>query len=401
MKATFRALSNPAFRVVLLTIFISNLGSAMQDVAQGWLVLELTGSSVWLGIVAACFRAPFVVLAPIGGVLADRYDRRALLGYAQVIQLVPAIALAVLVPLGLASAWHFVVASLFLGIGNAIGFPTTAALQRDLVDKEALRGAVAVQVGQFHLARALGPLLATGLFAIVGVSYAFHVNALSYVPLMLVCFWGARRSRKPSGDAPPAPRIAAALREGIAYAGKDKALRVLLIACAIVGALLLSYPALFPMIAKNLGAGASGNAYLGGATGAGAFAGALLMPMIVGNRSWVVVLGSLSLVGGLALVGLGWAPELWSACVFAGVASLAGSAYMTATASTLQLLAPRELQGRVMSLNFVAFNAGVVIGSIALGALAEGAPDLFLPLAIAGGLAVLCGGFLFTRSAST
>jgi hypothetical protein len=192
--------------------------------------------------------------------------------------------------------------------------------------------------------------------------------------------------------------VFAALRQGIDYAGKDAGMRLLLVACAVVAGLLMTCPTLFPAIAHGLGEGASGNAYLGGAAGVGAFAGALLMPVIVGNRNWVVVLAGLALVGGCAMIGLGWAPELWSACGFAAIVGFAVTTYMTVTASTLQLRAAGELMGRVTSLYFVAMNTGLVAGSLGLGALAKDASSLFMPLAIAGGALGLFAVMLASRA---
>jgi MFS family permease len=385
MYATFRALSNPGYRVFWLATLFSNLGSAVQEVAQGWIVLELTGSALWLGVIAACARIPFVVLSPIGGVLADRFDRNRLLAIAQVLRMVPVTALAAVVSLGWAQPWHFAVAAIGLGIGNALNAPTASVMIKHLTRDLELESAIALQSAQFQISRALGPLLATGVFVLAGVVYGFHVNAISFVPLL----WFAL-SRGRVAATVPRPRISmtSALKQGLRYVLSDPVVRVLLIATTAAIALLGSHVALFPVISAQLGTGVIGTAYLTGATGAGSLVGALLMPAAIAGRGWRSVLTIAGVVGGAGISGLAWAPNLSLACVLAFVASVAATTFLTTTVSVLQRRAADHLRGRVMSFYFLAVNAGLAAGSIAVGSIASTAGGTQLALSLTGGIAV-------------
>jgi MFS family permease len=349
---------------------LANLGLAVQEVAQGWIVLDLTGSAVWLGVVAAFGRVPFIIVAPIGGVFADRYNRRMMLGTSTVVRMLPAIALANIVPLGLARPWHFALAAVLLGLGHAFAVPTNQALVRELVPKPDIPSAVAMQVGQLQLARALGPLLASAVFAVASVSSGFYVTAICCVPLVLFCVPGFR---SPAPD--PAKKLRApvftALRQGLEMAREDRKLATLLVGSAVTALLLMSYPALFPLIAKQLGAGAAGNAYLGGASGLGAFIGALVMPSLVAKRNWVHVLAGAGGLAAASLLALAWAPDLVTACALTLVTSAASTTYLTATNSTLQWTTPPEFAGRILALNLVSTSIGMMLGSLLIGLLAE------------------------------
>jgi MFS family permease len=369
MKATFRALGSPGYSIFLLATLFVNLGLGVQLVAEGWVVHEITGSAAWLGVTAACARIPFVVFAPLGGVFADRYDRRVLLGAATLIRMVPPFLLAIAISLGYARVWCFVVAAVCLGVGNAFGMPTTQAMVRDLVPKPDIPSAVAMQVGQFQMARALGPLLASGVFAVASVSAGFHVTALCCVPLMLFCFRGARPGTQSGKKAPKS--VFAALQEGFVAARANRTIAALLIGSMAVSLLLVSYPTLFPVLAKQLDSGVKGNAYLGGSVGVGAFVGALFMPSVLGKRPWAPVLTGAAVVGALAMLPLAWAPNLFVACALSGISSAGATSFMTVASATLQQVTPQEMLGRIMSLNLVMINAGMMLGSLLVGGLAS------------------------------
>ena len=187
----FRSLRHPNYKLYFCGQLVSLTGTWMQATAQGWLVYRLTGSSLALGVVGFAAMLPIFLFGLFGGVLADRLPKRSLLVWAQALALIQATALCLLTLLGHIELWHVVVCAAFLGLVNALEIPTRHSFVVEMVGKEDLHNAIALNSSIFHLARVIGPTLAGMLVGWVGEGWCFGLNAVSFF----------RGDRKPVGHA--------------------------------------------------------------------------------------------------------------------------------------------------------------------------------------------------------
>src|SRR5687767_3010339 len=187
----FRALSHRNFRLFWIGAFLSNVGTWMQAVAQGWLVLQLTNSPFWLGLDAFMATAPGFVFTLLGGVFADLIDRRRLLLYTQVIAGIAALALAALVATSVVDRWMVLGFSFVTGCCMALASPSYLAMTYDLVGREDLANAIAMNSTQFQLSRVVGPALAGVAFRVFGLAGCFFANGLSFVAVV-AALWKVR-----------------------------------------------------------------------------------------------------------------------------------------------------------------------------------------------------------------
>src|SRR5687767_923395 len=187
----FRALSNPNYRLFWIGAFLSNVGTWMQAVAQGWLVLVLTNSPFWLGLDAFVATAPGFFLTLLGGVFADLIDRRRLLLYTQVAAGIAALGLAILVYTNVVNQWMVLGFSFVTGCCMALASPSFLAMTYDLVRREDLTNAIAMNSTQFQLARVVGPALAGVAFRLFGLAGCFFANGLSFVAVV-AALWKVR-----------------------------------------------------------------------------------------------------------------------------------------------------------------------------------------------------------------
>src|SRR5215203_1427590 len=181
----FRALSHRNYRLFWIGAFLSNVGTWMQAVAQGWLVLQLTNSPFWLGLDAFMATAPGFVLTLVGGVFADRIDRRRLLLYTQVVAGIAALGLAVLVATAVVNRWMVLGFSFVTGCCMALASPSYLAMTYDLVGREDLANAVALNSTQFQLSRVVGPVAAALGFKFFGLAGCFYANAISFIAVIV------------------------------------------------------------------------------------------------------------------------------------------------------------------------------------------------------------------------
>jgi MFS family permease len=369
LRETFRALRNPGFRAFWVTSFVSNVGTYAQDIAQGWTVLAMTGSAEWLGLAAAARTLPALVLSPLGGVYADRWDRRSSLGAYQGIMALSAAVLALLVHLDAARPWHFVVGAMITGAGNALSQPTNSSLVKDLLPANDLVSGVTLYVQQVQLARTVGPLLASAVFWLASVEYGFDFNALSFLPLLVFCFAGM--AGRPA-RAPAVRRgLLRSLLDGAGHARSSPRLRVLLLVAALSSLGLFTLPTLLPVVSRELGDGPHLLAHLNGVAGLAAVVGATLVPWLLHRHPWARLL-RLSLA--LSAAGLfGLVLSRGAAMAFAMAALQSGAAIIVWVIVTaeLQRAVTDEYRGRVLSLNTLALSAGMLVGNLAAGVLAE------------------------------
>ncbi len=362
-RVTFAALSVPNYRRYYSGQSISLIGTWMQMTAQAWLVLTLTHSSTWLGVVIALQTLPVLVLGPYGGVIADRVDKRKLMIVLQGAMGLQALALGLLTVTGNVRLWEIGLLAALLGFNNAFENPARQSFMMELVGPEHLRNAVSLNSVLVNVARSIGPAVAGILIATVGDGVCFLVNAGSFVAVVFSLTTMDRAALSPS---PPMPRAGGQLREGLRYVRSTPALAVPLVMMGIAGCLTYEFQVTLPVMAqRGLNVGATGFGFMTAAMGVGAALGGLVVAARghIGLRSLVLAGSAFGVTVGLAAVAPNLAVEL-GALAFVGWASVW---FMSTGNSTLQLTADPSMRGRVMALWFVALQGSTAIGGPLIG----------------------------------
>jgi MFS family permease len=372
--ASLRPLRSRNFALLWSAALVSNIGSWMQAVALGILVTAKTHNPLWTGLVAAAAFLPNGLLAPFGGALADRLDRRRWLLATTAAETAFAALLAVLAAGGQATPAVAVVVAFFGGCAAAIGFPTYQAMLPDLVERQDLLAASLLSSAQFNLGRVLGPALAG--VAIVAGSYtlAFVANAMSFGAVMLALVF---MRLPPPVRSPRSSSLLSEMLEGARTAAAEPGCRAAIGLIAVVALLASPFIALVPAMAiealhlHSAHRGAAGTSVLVTAQGIGAVIGALVLPGLaqrVGRRRQVV--GALFLLPALlALYGL--APSLDLSAVALLVLGAAYLAVLSGLSTVVQLRAPEFARGRVISFFMLALGTLYPIGAVVQGALGK------------------------------
>jgi MFS family permease len=396
MRRATVSLAVPNYRRYFAGQVISISGNWMQIVAEMWLVVKLTGSGVSVGLTAALQFLPILLLGAMAGVLADRYDKRRLLMLTQALMAVPALALWGLTAAGAIEIWMVYVLVLVRGVVLAVDNPTRQSFVMELVGPDRIVNAVSLNSVIVHTSRILGPMLAGGLIALVGVSLCFGVNALSFVA-MLVALHGMDPRRLQS--APPVARERGQVRAGVREVLRRPELRVPLAMMVVIGTLSFNFQVLLPLLARFTWHGTAGTyALLTSAMGIGSVAGAL----VAGARGKVspALLAGSAGVFGVAQLAAALAPTLALQAAVLVPLGAASVTFASGVNSSLQLAAGDALRGRVMALYSVVFLGSTPIGAPVVGWLAEVAgPRAGLLLGGAAALATAAGGWLALRRA--
>ena len=362
-RVTFAALSVPNYRRYISGQSISLIGTWMQMTAQSWLVLSLTHSSTALGAVVALQTLPVLLLAPYGGVIADRIDKRRLMVILQSAMALQALALGVLTATGTVEVWQIASLAALLGLNNAFENPARQSFMLEMVGPDYLRNAVSLNSVMVNVARTIGPAIAGLLIATVGDGVCFLANAASFVAVVASLVTMDRSALRPTE---PTPRARGQLRAGLRYVRANNELALPLLMMAAVGCLTYEFQVSLPVMAsRGLHVGAAGYGFMTAAMGLGAVAGGLLVAARgrTGLLPLVVAAGAFGLAVTLAAVAPLLLLEL-PALAFVGAASIA---FMSTGNSTLQLAAEPSMRGRVMSLWFVAFQGSTPIGGPIVG----------------------------------
>lgn len=405
----FEALQERDFRRFWVTQFVSNLGSWMQSVAQGWLVYRLTDSPFLLGFVGFANSAPALLLMLPGGVIADQFDRKRVVALSQAAQAACALLLAISIRLGTISVWQIIAAAVVVGIAQSFSAPAFQAMLADLLeDRSRLPNAIAVNSVQFNFSRALGPLLAGATLSAWGSFWCFFLNALSFVPLIHVLGNVKNRQKPLEQNAAMWTR----LTEGFSFVKRDRVIVLLLIVVAATS--LFGYPFLnlMPIIARAMFANdATGLGYLMGGTGVGALSGALVLSMKTpGRRRSQQFIVACLLLFGASLTAVS---AFRSPLMVVSLLSITGFTMVTGVAlcnTSIQQRVPDAVRGRVLSMYTFAFFAFIPFGNLIGGLIAErrgiavtlmwmGGGLLLSALAV--GVFLATGGRLPTKTAET
>lgn len=359
------ALRSRNYRLFVGGQIVSYSGSWLQQVAQGWLVLELSNSPFVVGLVPAVSTLPILLFTLYGGVVADRVNKRRSLIILQSLLAFEALALAILTSMKLISVPWVLVFAFLAGVVSAFEVPIRNALVAELVPREGLMNAIALNSASFNLARVLGPATAGGVIAVGGVAACFYLNALSFGAVV----WGLWRMELPPHQ-PPAnpPHPLVAFREGARYVWEEPWPRTLLFLSGITAMFGFSFLPMLPVFARDtLRTDASGYGILVASVGVGALCGALGLATLGGSsrQRWLALVGAAAF--GLALVATALTRGFWAALV---LLTITGSLMVTHSISantTVQSDAPDQLRGRVMG-----FYSLVVLGLAPFGALQVG-----------------------------
>ncbi len=376
------ALGYRDFRVLWMGACTSSIGTWMQKVAQSWLVLELTNSATYLALDAFLGELPILLFTLIGGVVADRYDRRKLLLASQFIQMASAFALAALVFGGKVHIYHVLALSFMSGCAQAFGGPAYQSLIPSLVRKEHLPNAIALNSIQFNIARVLGPLLAGVALHQFGSAICFGLNGLSF----LVVIAALVSLHAPHVATTSTRRMRDELATGLRYVRDDRSLltlTVLGLASTFLGVPLLTF---LPVFTRNVYHADVGQySQMMAWSGVGAIAGALVVAWLGRFRHMGLTALLVQLASGVLVVAFALTRLLWLSHVLLLVMGAAMMITFSLFTSLVQLVAPNEMRGRVMSVYMVAFRGGMPLGSLVTGVVVDqaGAP---LALAVNGAL---------------
>jgi MFS family permease len=394
------ALTHRNFRLLWLAALGSTIGTWMQTYAQSVLVFGLTKSNFYLGVDTFLGQLPIILFMLIGGVIADRHDRRRLLTGSQYVQACAAVTLAVLVFTGVVHIWHIFALSFIAGCGQAFGGPAYQALIPQLVPRKDLANAIALNSTQFNLSRVLGPVAGGVVVTTIGLVWCFSLNAVSF---FLVVF--ALASLHLPAHVPPAkPRaLRDELKSGLHYVRDTRLIYVLtvlvFVATFLANPIAIMLPAFANNVLTGVGTPETRLSVLMASQGLGAILGAL----IVGSRGLVpqmgrAMLGSMILLG-LLIAAFSFSRVLPLSVVLLFAAGVCSMAMFSMSFSLVQHTVPDELRGRIVSVYMVSLRAGWPLGSLVAGALADAfsAPAV---LAVNGLVLTILATVLFVRGGS-
>ncbi len=381
------ALAVPAYRRFWASMLVSNIGSWLQLVAQGWLILALTGSPAYLGLYGLLRSIPTLTITPVGGAVADRIDRRRILLVTQSLAALLALLLGILDLTGTIRPWHILAIAFATATVMAFDNPARQALVPGLVGNERVASAVGLNSAAWNAAAVIGPSLAGLLVAAAGTGWAFVLNGVSYLPVLWAVWTIA--------PAPPEHRSRTSLlvhvRVGLRAVRHDRRLLGLLTLLAVPTFLGRPYLQLMPVFARDvLHTSAAGYGVLMGINGAGALSGALLVGRLGSrqDRGRILFLVNLVFAGTLVVFALSRWLELSAILLFLIGASQ--TLLMALTNTLIQLIVPDEFRGRVMALYTLIPMGLMPLGTMALG----GIGDLFgVPATVA---VAAAGAFVFT-----
>jgi MFS family permease len=375
----------------------------MQIVAQNWLVVSLTNSAFFLGLDAFLQQLPIILFSLIGGVYADRYDRRKTLLTSQYIQMATSGTLALLMYFHTVEIWHILALSFLTGVAQSFGGPAYQSLIPSLVDKKDLPNAVALNSIQFNVARVIGPLLfgltltafrRWGYSEPQAMNACFLLNALSF----LVVIQTLRMLHVKHIPSTSAKGVGDELKSGISYVrhhGSLGALIVLAAATTFLGFAVLTFLPIFAQ--KIFHEGADTYSHLMAFSGAGSIVGALLVAWLGKYKKMGLTALLVQAVYGALIVAFAMSRALWLSDILLFLTGAALMIVFSTVTSLVQLIAPNEMRGRVMSIYMLAFRGGMPLGSLVSGWLAAtlGAP---LVIGINGALLIVVAAYFLVRS---
>ena len=357
------------YRLYFIGQVISLSGTWMQNIALAWVVVRLTHSPVAVGLLAFLRFAPFTIFSLPAGVLADRFDNRRTMMAMQAVSMVISAVLAALVLLGRPELWVIYVLAALAGTAAVFDAPNRHALTFQMVGRDELPNAVALNASLFNGSRVIGPAIGGVVIATAGVGACFAVNALSFLGVLGALALMRKRELFPL-ERREAPPLLKGMRHGLGYVWRTPSIRLVLLMTMVVSTVGFNFHVLVPVLAsKTLHVGAEVFGALGAAFGLGALAGALLAATF-GRASWkALVFGS----AGFSTTLLALAPEasVWPIAVLLFLTGVFFTTWTANSQSIVQLTAPDHLRGRVLSIYLFAFGGFAPVGGLLAGWLSD------------------------------
>ena len=385
LSSMFRSLRSRDFALFWGGNFLSNIGTWMQNLALGWVILVMTNSPFLLGLNGFLTQAPSLLFSLPGGAIADRLNRRKLMLYTQTYMMLLALILAVLTSFKVIRINEILFISLLTGLASALNNPAYQALYPDLVEREDLMNAVALNSAQFNLSRAIGPMLAGLALGSLGAAWCFYLNSVSFmaliIPLMIIAV-PHQHSGKLTG-------VWEAILDGLRFVRQKPILIILLTVPAFLSLLGLPFVVLMPAIARDMvHTGASGLGYLMAGAGLGAVTSALILASLEDPAHKVNWILSSAALFSLALILLATVHSFWWAFVVLMVLGSTMVGALALTNSTLQMSSPPALRGRVMSMYNLAVLGLAPFGSLQMGTIGQ-AWGMRIALALGGSVCLV------------
>jgi MFS family permease len=378
----FAALHYRNFTLLWAGLIVSNMGTWMQNVANGWLILQLTNSPLWLGMLGLSFAVPMIILPPFAGAIVDRVNRIRLLFFTQSMQMVTALALATLTWFGKIEVWHILFATAFGAALLAFDNPARQALVPALVNPRDLLNALSLNSATYTGAALVGPALAGVMLEPLGAGTLFFLNGVSFLAVIFALASMRDVSTHSGGQH---GTLGDTFWKGIAYAWNDRMVLALL-ALSSVGAIFgRSYQNLLPAFSRDIWkTGPQGYGMLLAASGGGAVLGALGLASIKQMKNQGAAMLVSGMLFSLTLIAFSLSPFFVLGMVLLVIAGITSTVFITVISTFIQLSVPNEMRGRVMSLYTVTLIGLPSLGALGSGALAEwlggveGAPHAIL-----------------------
>ena len=393
-KTIFRSLQYRNYRLFFSGQSISLIGTWMQRIAMPWLVYHMTGSAFQLGLVSFAGQIPTFLLAPLAGVVTDKYSKYKVLLITQILSLIQAFILALLSLTGAIQIWQIVLLSIALGCINAFDTPSRHSFVIEMVEKkEDLGNAIALNSMMFNGARLIGPSVAGMMLATAGEGICFLINAISYIFVVVSLLFmhvKKKEEKRESG------KLLDDMKEGLNYTFGFPPIKHILILLGVASLMGSSYQVLMPVFAKEVLQGGSGTfGFLMGAAGSGALVGALFLA----SRESLIKLGRIipvaAALSGAGLVALSFSRNFPISLLLMVIIGVGMMLHAASSNTILQTITDDDKRGRVMSFYTLAIMGTAPFGSLLAGSLAKiiGTPYTIL----IGGISCIIGAYFFYR----
>lgn len=368
LAKAFPALQNTNYKAYFSGQLVSLIGTWLQIVSQGWLVFKLTNSPEQVGIIAALATLPSLFLTLFGGVIVDQFSKRKILLFTQTSSMLLALTLGLLTAANAVTVWMIGICAFLLGVVNAIDSPARQSFVSEIVSKEQLPSAIALNSGIFNAARVIGPSIAGMLIALIGAGGAFITNAITYLAVIFVL------SRMKVTEPVQHKKLDTinAIKEGLQYSFTHPIIRTLVIFTGVSSIFGWSYTTLLPIIAKEtFHMGAAGLGYLYAASGLGALLASILIATYSKKISPVTFIVGGSILFSLSLILFSYTNHLYLALPLLFLSGLGLLSQFAMMNTTIQSLVQHKLRGRVMSIYILMFIGLTPFGNYQTGWLAE------------------------------
>jgi MFS family permease len=365
---TFPAFYSKNYQLYFTGQLVSLTGTWLQEVTLGWLVFQLTHSALWVGIVASATMLPRFLFSLFGGVLVDRYRKKHILFITQTSSMVLALLLGVLTVTGAVNIHDILVISFCLGLVNALDIPARQSYVVELVGKEHLSSAIALNSGMFSAARAIGPAVAGILIAVFGAGWAFILNGLSYLPVLIALHF----ITTPKTHLRDTHHPIKAIKRGLHYAFTHPVIKVLLLFTGLLSIFGWSFSTLLPVVAEDVfhtDASGLGNMYV--ASSLGAILGAIFMSKLADKIREENIVLSGNIIFSISIIAFAYSTNYFFALFMLFITGFGLLLQYSSINTTIQKLVKDELRGRVMSIYVLMFGGLSFIGSFQAGFLAQ------------------------------